>query len=169
MKILIPTRLDYQVLMGKKFKSNEFTSGRMGEILGSLYMIEAMDWFNNHHEGKLDKIVQLARIEEFQKIQHNFQLIAENYPIGGIRHFLQCIHNQSKIEKNIKISDIMIQDVSNSITKNKEIRKILSENTFENYRVKMMNEYLEQILEEGHDKHEWVVDEITRVDVFGKK
>ena len=157
------------LLMGKKFKSNEFTSGRMGEILGSLYMIEAMDWFNNHHEGKLDKIVQLARIEEFQKIQHNFQLIAENYPIGGIRHFLQCIHNQSKIEKNIKISDIMIQDVWNSITKNKEIRKILSENTFENYRVKMMNEYLEQILEEGHDKHEWVVDEITRVDVFGKK
>ena len=47
--------------MGKKFKSNELMSGKMAEVIGSLYMIQAMDWFNQHNNNEL--ILDLNRIE----------------------------------------------------------------------------------------------------------
>ena len=162
------------LLMGKKFKSNEFTSGRMGEVLGSLYMIEAMDWFNNHHDNKFDPIVKYAKYEEYKKIQMHFQLISENYPLPFIRHFLQFIHSKSSIENNLKISDKMIQDVSNIVSKNKELRGILSENSFEHPKLKMMNDNFEEILnyqqskENNNKQLNTLIDEVTKVDVFEK-
>ena len=162
------------LLMGKKFKSNEFTSGRMGEVLGSLYMIEAMDWFNYHHDNKFDPIVKYAKYEEYKKIQMHFQLISENYPLPFIRHFLQFIHSKSSIENNLKISDKMIQDVSNIVSKNKELRGILSENSFEHPKLKMMNDNFEEILnyqqskENNNKQLNTLIDEVTKVDVFEK-
>ena len=162
------------LLMGKKFKSNEFTSGRMGEIMGSFYMIEAMDWFNDHHEGKFNDLVKYAKYEEYNKIQNNLQLISENYPIFGIRTFLKCINNKSCLEKNLKISDKMIQDVSNIVSKNTELRKILSENSYEHPKLKKMNDHLDEILiyhqsrQNNNENFNILVDEITKVDVFEK-
>ena len=162
------------LLMGKKFKSNEFTSGRMGEIMGSFYMIEAMDWFNDHHEGKFNDLVKYAKYEEYNKIQNNLQLISENYPIFGIRTFLKCINNKSCLEKNLKISDKMIQDVSNIVSKNTELRKILSENSYEHPKLKKMNDHLDEILtyhqsrQNNNENLNILVDEITKVDVFEK-
>ena len=162
------------LLMGKKFKSNEFTSGRMGEIMGSFYMLQAMDWFNYYHSGKFDTLVKYAKYEEFNKIQNNLQLISENYPIFGIRTFLKCINNKSCLEKNLKISDKMIQDVSNIVSKNTELRKILSENSYEHPKLKKMNDHLDEILiyhqsrQNNNENFNILVDEITKVDVFEK-
>ena len=163
------------LLMGKKFKSNEFTSGRNAEILGSMYMIEAMDWFNHHHEGKFDKLVKFAKFEEYQKIQNNFEMISDNYPIALIRHFLRCIHKKSMMEKNMRINDELIKDVSNIISKNNELRKILSENSFEPEKLKLMNKHFDEILKyqklNEKDKiknkeYEEIINEVTKVDVF---
>ena len=162
------------LLMGKKFKSNEFTSGRMGEIMGSFYMIQAMDWFNHHHQGKFDGLVKYAKYEEFNKIQNNLQLISENYPIFGLRTFLTCMNKKSCLENNLKISDKMIQDVSNMVSKNIELRRILSENSFEHPKLKKMNDHLKEILiyqQSKDNKNQQLndlIDEITKVDVFEK-
>ena len=165
------------LLLGKKFKTNELTSGRMAEILGSIYIYHSLSWFQ-HHNPEVKNIVKLAQYEELQKIQKNFENVANNYPIFPINLFLKVILSKPLFSHNIniRITDEMIKNASNSITKDMKVREILSENIFQNPRLKLMNDNLEEILkynsENGNkndnEKLNNIIDEIIKVDVFDK-
>ena len=159
------------LLLGTKFKTNEFTSGRMADVMGSLYIIKSLDWFNSNNNNKLNDLVKYAKYEEYNKIQKNMIDISDNYPIFGIKQLLQFINSETFMNKNFKISDKMIKKASDSITKNIEIRDILSENIYMNNRLILMNSRLESILnyqysKERNGKLELLIDEITKVDEF---
>ena len=164
------------LLMGKKFKTNELTSGKMAEVLGSLYIIQALDWFNQNNECQLTHLVKHAKYEEYNKIQKHLKHISDNFPIQGIKQILQIVNSESYIERNFKITDAMIQTSSDSITKNKKIREILSENIYKPPRLQIMNDNLMSIINyhERKDKSfkkielDTIIDEITKVDEFEK-
>lgn len=161
------------LLMGKKFKSNELMSGKMAEVIGSLYIIKAMEWFNENNNNELKELVKLAKYEEYKKIQQNLQNVSDNYPIPVIKQLLQFINNESYMERNFKISDKMIIHTSNMITKNEKVRKILSENIYMSPRLELMNNNLMEILDyqykkEKNNKLDLLIDEMTKVDVFEK-
>ena len=164
------------LLMGKKFKTNELTSGKMAEVLGSLYIIHALDWFNQNNEYQLTNLVKHAKYEEYNKIQKHLKHISDNFPIQGIKQILQIVNSESYIERNFKITDAMIQTSSDSITKNKKIREILSENIYKPPRLQIMNDNLMSIINyhERKDKSfkkielDTIIDEITKVDEFEK-
>ena len=168
------------LLMGTKFKTNEFTSGRMAEIMGSLYIIHALDWFNHHHQNKLDDLVKYGKYQEFQKIQDNLNQISNNYPLFGIKQVLTFLNKDTFLNQQFNISDKMTQKASNSITKNMEVRAILSENIFMNDRLQTMNNHLEEILQYQSTKEsnmypkesnllDKLIHEMTMVDEFDKK
>ena len=159
------------LLMGKKFKSNELMSGKMAEVIGSLYMIEAMEWFNHHNNKELSHLVKHAKYEEYKKIQNNLKNVSDNFPIFGFKQLLQFVNSESYMERNFKITDKMIIDSSNLITKNEKVRNILSENIYMSPRLEMMNYNLPKILDyqyqkEKNSKLELIIDEVTKVDVF---
>ena len=160
------------LLMGKKFKSNELTSGKMADILGSLYIIKSLDWFNHNNNNQLKDIVKQAKYEEYNKIQQNLKSVSDNFPIIFIKQLLQFINSQSYMEKNFKITDEMIINSSNSITKNEKIRNILSENIYLSNQLKLMNKNLSNIINynynnnERNEEYEKIIDEITKVDEF---
>lgn len=161
------------LLMGKKFKSNELMSGKMAEVIGSLYIIKAMDWFNKNNNNELKELVKLAKYEEYKKIQTNLQNVSNNYPIPVVKQLLQFINSESYMERNFKISDKMIIHTSNMITKNEKVREILSENIYMSPRLEQMNNNLMEILDyqykkEKNDKLDLLIDEMTKVDVFEK-
>ena len=162
------------LLLGTRFKTNEYTSGRMADIMGSLYIINAMEWFNENNGKKLTSMVKHAKYEEYAKIQKNLKDISDNYPIMGIKQLLKLINNETYMNRNFKISDKMISEVSDSITKNTEIRELLSENIYMNDRLKLMNDNLERIKDYHYSKRQdskldLLVDEITKVDEFKKQ
>ena len=159
------------LLMGKKFKSNELMSGKMAEVIGSLYMIEAMEWFNHHNNKELSHLVKHAKYEEYKKIQNNLKNVSDNFPIFGFKQLLQFVNSESYMERNFKITDKMIIDSSNLITKNEKVRNILSENIYMSPRLEMMNYNLPKILDYQYQKQknsklELIIDEVTKVDVF---
>ena len=161
------------LLMGKKFKSNELMSGKMAEVIGSLYMIQAMEWFNENNNNELSELVKLAKYEEFKKIQSNLKNVSDNYPIIGFKQLLQCVNSESYMERNFKVSDQMIINCSNLITKNEKVRSILSENIYMSERLELMNENLMKMINYQYQKNkdskmEMIIDEVTKVDVFEK-
>lgn len=161
------------LLMGKKFKSNELMSGKMAEVIGSLYMIQAMDWFNQHNNNELSELVKHAKYEEYKKIQNNLKNVSDNYSIPIVKQLLQLINSESYMERNFKISDKMIINSSNMITKNEAVREILSENIYMSPRLQMMNDNLKTILDYQYQKNknsklDLIIDEVTKVDVFEK-
>lgn len=159
------------LLMGKKFKSNELMSGKMAEVIGSLYIIKAMDWFNENNNNELKELVKLAKYEEYKKIHKNLKDVSDNYPIPLIKQLLQFINSESYMERNFKITDKMIIHSSNMITKNEKVRQILSENIYMSDRLELMNKNLMEILDYQYNKDknsklDLLIDEITKVDVF---
>ena len=145
----------------------------MAEVIGSLYIIKAMEWFNENNNNELKELVKLAKYEEYKKIQQNLQNVSDNYPIPVIKQLLQFINNESYMERNFKISDKMIIHTSNMITKNEKVRKILSENIYMSPRLELMNNNLMEILDyqykkEKNNKLDLLIDEMTKVDVFEK-
>ena len=162
------------LLMGSRFKTNEMTSGRMAEIMGSLYIIRALDWFNDNNKNSLHDLVKYAKYQEYEKIQRNLNDISNNYPINGLKQILQIINKETFLNKQFKITDKMIQNASNSITKNMEVRSILSENIFLNDKLKIMNDNLDDVLTCHQNKTEpsfrlnTLINEITKVDEFTK-
>jgi len=159
------------LLMGKKFKSNELMSGKMAEVIGSLYIIKAMEWFNENNNNELKELVKLAKYEEYKKIQTNLQNVSNNFPIPVVKQLLQFINSESYMERNFKISDKMIIHTSNMITKNEKVREILSENIYMSPRLEQMNNNLMEILDyqykkEKNNKLDLLIDEMTKVDVF---
>jgi len=159
------------LLMGKKFKSNELMSGRMAEVIGSLYIIQAMDWFNHHNQNKLNDLVKHAKYEEYKKIQNNLKNVSSNYSIPFFKQLLQLVNSESYMERNFKITDQMIINSANMITKNNEVREILSENIYLPPRLQMMNDNLQKILDYQYQKEsnlemDKLIDEVTKVDVF---
>lgn len=162
------------LLMGTKFKTNEMTSGRMAEIMGSLYIIRALDWFNENNKNSLHDLVKYAKYQEYEKIQRNLNDISLNYPIIGLRQLLQIINKETLLNKQFKITDKMIQNASNSITKNIDVRTILSENIFMNDKLKVMNDNLNEVLLNEKNKSSSsnrlniIIDQITKVDEFKK-
>lgn len=161
------------LLLGKKFKSNELMSGRMAEILGSLYIIYALDWFKFHNVS-VKNIVTLAKYEEFHKIQKNYNDIVNNYPIYPVKLLLKFILNDTFLSKNMIITDTMIKNASDSITKNNNIRKIYSENIHLNERMQMMNDNLDNILlyqisgKNDNEHFNKIIHEVISVDAFEK-
>lgn len=161
------------LLMGKKFKSNELMSGKMAEVIGSLYIIQAMDWYNESNNNELDELVKHARFEEYKKIQNNLKNVSDNYSIPLFKQLLQFVNSESYMERNFKITDKMIINSSNMITKNEKVRTILSENIYMSPRLQMMNDNLQKILDyqykkESDPKLDIIIDEVTKVDVFEK-
>ena len=169
------------LLMGTKFKTNEFISGRMAEIMGSLYIIYGMEWFNYHHQNKLNNLVKYAKYQEYNKIQDNLNQISRNYPIWGVKQILKFLNKETLLNKQFVINDDMIKNASDNITKNIEIRNILSENIYLNDKLKVMNDNLEEILYYQKTKEsnvinnlnlsrlDLLINEITKVDEFLKK
>jgi acyl-CoA dehydrogenase len=159
------------LLLGKKFKTSEFISGRMAEILGSLYILNSLDWFH-HHNPCLKDIIKVAKYEEFQKIQNNFDNILNNYPIYPVKLLMKPILGKPFNSSNFNVTDVMIKKSSDAITKNIEVRKLLSENIYMNERLTLMNDKLEEVLKyqnsglHNNEELNSLIDEVITVDSF---
>jgi acyl-CoA dehydrogenase len=157
------------LLMGKRFKTNEFASGKMADILGSLYIITSLSWFVTHN-NEIKKIAEVAKLEEFIKIQKNIDSVITNYDFKIIKLFMKTFN--LKIHINNNITDKMKTEISNEITKNAKVREILSENVFIPNRLKIMNQNLDKILEYHKAKNnqnsdlEKLIEEFVMVDSF---
>lgn len=162
------------LLLGQKFKSSEMLSGRMAEILGSLYIIKSLNWFETHNPD-VKYIAELARYEEIIKIQNNFNDISNNYPLAPIRLLIKFLVNNTNMNNNIIIKDTMIKKVSDEITKNIKVRSILSENIYMNDRLRLINNNLIAILKYNNTKGivdeqlDYIINEVTMVDSYESK
>ena len=159
------------LLLGKKFKTSEFLSGRMAEILGSLYILNSLDWFH-HHNPCLKDIIKVAKYEEFHKIQNNFDNIVSNYPIYPVKLLMKTLLVRPYNNSNFNVTDSMIKNSSDSITKNIQVRKLLSENIYMNDRLTLMNDKLEEVIKYqnsglyNNEELNNLIDEVITVDSF---
>uniref|UniRef100_A0A6C0D0G8 Acyl-coenzyme A dehydrogenase n=1 Tax=viral metagenome TaxID=1070528 RepID=A0A6C0D0G8_9ZZZZ len=117
------------LLLGKKFKTSEFLSGRMADIMGSMYICTALEWYIHKHDkgdnNILPKMIMIAQKEELIRIRQNFQDIANNFPLFPIRVLMQFL-NRDFFSWNI--SDEERKLLAESISKHVETRLLFLDN-----------------------------------------
>jgi hypothetical protein len=117
------------LLLGKKFKTSEFLSGRMADIMGSMYICTALGWYvHQHDQGDntiLNSMVVIAQKEELIKIRQNFQDIANNFPLRPIRVLMQFLNRDLF---SWDISDNERKLLAESISKHVKSRQLFLEN-----------------------------------------
>ena len=133
------------LLLGKKFKTSECLSGRMADIMGSMYICTALEWYGHHHpfNQSLKELMVISQKEELIKVHQNFQDIANNFPILPIRLLMQFL-NVDCFSWKIADGDRLL--LANSISKNGDIRTLFMENI-----------HLPPLLEEMCKEHEHVL------------
>jgi acyl-CoA dehydrogenase len=137
------------LLLGKKFKTSECLSGRMADIMGSLYICTALEWYGHHGHHhhpcnqSLKELIVIAQKEELIKIRLNFQEIANNFPLPPIRLLMQFL-NQDLFSWNLSDNDRIVMALA--ISKNADIRTLFMENI-----------HLSPLLEEMCKEHEHVL------------
>ena len=119
------------LLLGGKIKTSQYLSGRYSDILSDLYMSYACLWYyeKNKDVKDIDKLLKISLNEHFNNIQNSTNLISQNYPNRLLGYLIKLttypfgnLYKQS--------DDKLISEVSNLITTDTEIRKLLTENIF---------------------------------------
>ena len=123
------------LLLGKQFKSNQILSGHMADIMGSLYILQALEWWELQYPDRSHPtLFRLARVEEIQRIHCAFQSIADNFPLLLPRLFLKMITANGFYT----VPRICTEDVtgaSQSLTEDHGMRKVFSEDIFHSDRL----------------------------------
>ena len=152
------------LLLGGKIKTSQYLSGRYSDILSDLYMSYACLWYyeKNKDVKDIDKLLKIALNEHFYNIQDSTNLISYNFPNRLLGFFIKSstypfgnLYKQS--------DDKLISEVSNLITTDTEIRKLLVDNIFistdDNDKLNKISKCFKLIGENG-DKNE--IDKLTK-------
>jgi len=123
------------LLLGKQFKSNQILSGHMADIMGSLYILQALEWWELQYPGRSHPaLFRLARVEEIQRIHRAFESIADNFPLLLPRLFLKMITaNGFYTVPRIRTEDVT--GASQSLTEDHGMRNVFSEDIFHSDRL----------------------------------
>jgi len=123
------------LLLGKQFKSNQILSGHMADIMGSLYILQGLEWWELQYPDRSHPaLFRLARVEEIQRIHRAFQSIADNFPLLLPRLFLKMITaNGFYTVPRIRTEDVT--GASQSLTEDHGMRNVFSEDIFHSDRL----------------------------------
>lgn len=157
------------LLLGKRFKTNEYTSGRMAEILGSLYICTALEWYS-FHQPTLREICILAQKEELIKIHDRFTVLSKNIPNIYLRFLCQIL---KKERFDLTMTDQNRNSFCSELVENETLRYILSENISIPPPLQEMLFHYHTILKYHSDPHfqrnqeyEKIIDRAIQVDSF---
>ena len=143
------------LLLGKRFKSSEYLSGRLADILSNLYFYTSLDWY----ESQTKDLEYLTKMAKKRILYENSELLKDlhrNLPIFWVKPFLSSIKYVPNILDN-EISKIVEQGINNS--------DLLSENVSLDH-----NEYLglmrkhSELLEKSGEESKRIRDKIIQVD-----
>jgi hypothetical protein len=148
------------LLLGKRFKTAEFLSGRMADVLSNLYFYNALVWYEKH--SAISK--GIFKVAKNRLLNENNKLISEivcNYPIPFLRNFISKWNNEKKIlDKDLKYV------VEKGIY---EIDKITTGIGNNNNYLKLMKDNISILRHEpNHPKIKEIRDIIIQVDHFKK-
>ena len=119
------------LLMGGKIKTAEYISGRYADMLSNIYMAYACLWYyeKNKHIKDLDIILDGCMNEHFINIQNALHELSNNIPlplVGKIIRYSTYPFGKDYYTHN----DVLTTKISNLITKNTEVRDLLTENVY---------------------------------------
>ena len=139
------------LLLGKKLKFSEMTSGRYADIFSNIYLGYANLWYFQKLNNKEIEPVLIYEMDKIlYDIQESFYALSENFPIKSVGKLIKfASFPYGKIYK--KPNDELKKNVSDLISKPSSLRDILSENIFISNnpydRVNMLHNSLEKIVE----------------------
>lgn len=142
------------LLLGKQFKSNQILSGHLADIMGSLYILQAMEWWEVQYPDRSHPaLFRLARVEEIQRIHRAFQAIADNFPLFLPRLFLKGITSNGFYSvPRIRNEDVM--GASQSLTQDSAMRAVFSEDIFHSERLQLFLKHHEKVRKYHREDHE---------------
>jgi acyl-CoA dehydrogenase len=144
------------LLLGKKFKSSEFLSGRMADILSNLYFITALEWYK-FYKPELNDLIYLSIKRLHIENQKLINEVIDNYPNKFIRLFL--------IKRNTHLN-IYDYEITTSVKTAMNNINHLTEG------IAVNNKYLELMkenIDKDQDTKNKISDQIIQVDTFQKK
>ncbi len=122
---------DIALTIGPKIKSDEMLSGQYADILSNLYLGYSTLWFYNLNKSvkDLDILVDYSMQNICYSIQKSFINISNNFPIKPLGSILKL--NTFPLGETYSIpSNKLTKQVSNLITNNTEVRKLLTSDIF---------------------------------------
>lgn len=146
------------LLLGKGFKSAEFLSGRMADILSNLYFYTALEWFSKN-TAISSHIISVAKKRLLIENTRLIQEVASNFPLGFISKIV------STKNKEIIISDIEIKKLV--LTSIDEIDQLVEGTGNQNQFLSLMRQNLELLRNDpNNSKVSEIRDKIIQVDDF---
>jgi acyl-CoA dehydrogenase len=133
------------LLLGKEFKSNQILSGRMSDIMGSLYILQALEWWEIIYPEETSKaLLHVARKEEIIKIEQAFRSIAENFPLKAPRWFLKIIIGTG-VYRLPRVTNQDIVQASKTLTEDAATRNMLAKDIFHSERLSFFLNYHDEV------------------------
>jgi alkylation response protein AidB-like acyl-CoA dehydrogenase len=119
------------LLMGGKIKTAEYISGRYADMLSNIYMAYACLWYyeKNKHIKDLDIILDGCMNEHFINIQNALHELSNNIPLPLVGKIIRYSTYPFGKDYNTH-NDILTTKISDLITKNTEVRDLLTENVY---------------------------------------
>jgi len=133
------------LLLGKQFKTNQVLSGKMSDIMGSLYILQALEWWEILYPEATNKaLLELTRKEEILRIDHAFQGIADNFPLLLPRWFLKIITSTGAY-RIPRVSNRDIVMASKALTEDASTRDMLAKDIFHSDRLSFFLNYHDEV------------------------
>jgi acyl-CoA dehydrogenase len=166
------------LFLGKGLKSEQMLTGKMSDILGSLFAIQAMEWYVEHEEKQtnnsraatlLKEIKSMAVREESLRIETALRGIRDNFPLLFLRYAVLyplltfAIPTSPTSDEEIKRLATILTFDANA----KEIRSWLSRSIHVPMSIQKMEEWAD--FPESHPERKKIADEIVAVDVTREK
>jgi len=163
------------LFLGKGLKSDQMLTGKMSDILGSLFAIQAMEWYVEHEEKQANnprvalfkEIKSMAIREESLRIETALRGIRDNFPLLFLRYTVlyplltfAIPTSPTSHEEIQRLATILTFDANA-----KEIRSWLSQSIHVPVSIQNMKEWVD--FPESHPERKKIADEIVAVDVTG--
>lgn len=133
------------LLLGKQFKSNQILSGRMSDIMGSLYILQALEWWEIMYPEETNKaLLRVARKEEILKINQAFRSFVDNFPLVLPRWFLKII-TCTGVYRMPRVTNQDIVQASKTLTEDVATRNMLSKDIFHSERLSFFLKYHDEV------------------------
>jgi len=133
------------LLLGKKFKTNQILSGKMSDIMGSLYILQALEWWEILYPEATNKaLLRMARKEEILRIEHAFRSIADNFPLVLPRWFLKLI-TATGVYRLPRVTNLDIVRASKTLTEDAVTRNMLAKDIFHSDRLSFFLNYHDEV------------------------
>ncbi len=143
---------DIALTLGPKIKSDEMLSGQYADILSNLYLGYSTLWFYNLNKSvkDLDLLVDYSMQHICHSIQKSFISISNNFPIKPLGTILKI--NTFPLGETYSLpSNKLTKQVSNLITYNTEVRKLLTSDIFISSnpedQINRLNKAMEMVIE----------------------